>query len=171
MHISVRLPTYERKRGIRPMVNKLLILLLLLAPVAKADSFQFFISSAELDFQAPAGSFQVNQYTFVPSIPYYGGIISADFYPIEQESNYFVGYFLLGQLVAYPADFQFNTDAMNGQQWPWDVGNNTSFAGYEYPDQVQAQSLSVTTPEPATWLLVLPVGLLIGLVRLLWKSQ
>ncbi len=135
---------------------KLLIAILLLAPVAKADSFSFFVGGGfvEMDFTAPAGSFQVNQYTFVPQLPYLGGILSADFYPIEQQANYFVGYFLMGQIVSYPENFQVDPSLNYYQQWPYDIGDSTTFSGYDTSIIAQAQSLSVTTPEPATWLLL-----------------
>ena len=38
------------------------------------------------------------------------------------------------------------------------------------PPIAQQASLAITTPEPPAWLMLLPVGLLVGLKRLLWKS-
>ncbi len=146
---------------------KLLILLLLIAPVAKADSYSFSTGTGEMDFQAPADAFQINQYTFIPDISYFGGVISADFYPIEHEVNYFVGYFIFGEIVAYPADFQPN-DLNPYAQWPWDLQHASGFSGYD--TTLQSQALSITTPEPSTGILVLLVGLLLSAKKLLWRN-
>ncbi len=39
-----------------------------------------------------------------------------------------------------------------------------------YYTQAQGQAAILSTPEPSTWLLILPAFLLIGLKRLLWKD-
>ena len=74
----------------------------LMGRVARADTYSFFTGGGyiELDFNAPAGSFQVGQQTFIPSINYLGGIVSAAFYIEDSYENYFDGFFLLGQIIA-----------------------------------------------------------------------
>ena len=61
-----------------------------------------------------------------------------------------------------------------GKPFPFDIA--TDVFGYDpginppHDSEPLQASLAITTPEPPAWLMLLPVGLLVGLKRLLWKG-